>query len=242
MAAGIELLAHLDVVHVLGGGYLAGLWPAAPGAAPILRALASRFGVVDVRDEKSADLLFGDGSPTQVTMTCDDVFLGIDEVPIDPRPAPKYVVCLQSDASECGNQELAALALSCLRSWGARGEEIGIVEGIPGLDRVIFALFEHEIPGARFYPFSGVWADGLPIATDQTWISTRFHPHLVAAAHGAGGLAISVHADYYHSKHESLLKLGSPWTFAGTTPSLDDQTRSVATLLRGTWRTQPTGR
>ncbi|WP_236787666.1 polysaccharide pyruvyl transferase family protein [Amycolatopsis sp. GM8] len=244
LAAGIELLAHLDVVHVLGGGYLAGLWPnhigllagaaaaarrsgaraaltgqglwpAAPGAAPILRALASRFDIVDVRDEKSADLLCGDGTPTQVTMTCDDAFLGIDEVPIDPRPAPKYVVCLQSDASECGNQQLAALALSCLRSWGAHGDEIGIVEGIPGLDRVIFALFEHEIPGARFYPFSGVWADGLPVAADQTWISTRFHPHLLAAAHGAGGLAISVHADYYHSKHESLLKLGSPWTFAG---------------------------
>lgn len=236
--AGIELLRDVDVIHLIGGGYLAGvwpahlgllagaaaaaqphtrlaltgqgLWPAAPNTAPLLRALTEKFDVVDVRDEPSAELL--GGSEAGVTHSGDDLFLGIDQVPVDARPVPKYMVCAQSDTTEVGTEELAALVLSCLRSWGAAPEEVGIVEGIPRADREVYALFEHQLPGARFYPFHEVWSEGLPVAAGQTWLSTRFHPHLVAAAHGAGGVAVSIHADFYASKHRSLLELGSPWT------------------------------
>ncbi|NWO17736.1 MAG: polysaccharide pyruvyl transferase family protein, partial [Corynebacterium sp.] len=53
-------------------------------------------------------------------------------------------------------------------------------------------------------------AFGLPTREGQTWISTRFHPHLVAAARGVSGIAVSAHAGmYYTVKHASV---GSAWT------------------------------
>ncbi|WP_309235242.1 polysaccharide pyruvyl transferase family protein [Amycolatopsis sp. SID8362] len=238
--AGIELLRDVDVIHVIGGGYLAGVWPThigllagavaaaqpytrvaatgqgvwppAPHTEPLLRSLTERFDVVDVRDEPSAELL--GGAAAGVTHGGDDVLLAIDQVLIDRRPVPKYMVCAQSDTSEFGTEELAAFVLSWLRSQDVKPEDLGIVEGIPRADREVYALFEHAVPGARFYPFQEVWTEGLPVAAGQTWLSTRFHPHLVAA-HGAGGVAISVHSDFYASKHQSLLALGSPWTMVG---------------------------
>jgi len=87
-----------------------------------------------------------------------------------------------------------------------------VVEGIPRVDREVFALIEHELPGARFYPFADVWNRGLPLSAAQTWISTRFHLHMAAAAAGASGVAIAISRDYYRTKHQSLLDLGSGWT------------------------------
>ncbi|MDT7673145.1 MAG: hypothetical protein QOD82_1047, partial [Pseudonocardiales bacterium] len=45
-------------------------------------------------------------------------------------------------------------------------------------------------------------------------LSTRFHPHLMAAAAGASGVAIPVSADYYLTKHQSLIAQGSRWGVA----------------------------
>jgi hypothetical protein len=63
------------------------------------------------------------------------------------------------------------------------------------VDREVYALTENELPGARFYPFAEVWDKGLPLSGKQTWISTRFHFHMVAAAAGAGGVAIPISPD-----------------------------------------------
>jgi len=101
--AGIELIARADVVHLIGGGYLAGLWPQhiglmagavaavrrsggravmtgqglypiADNVAPLLRALIERFDVVDLRDEPSAKVLFGPSRAAAHT-SHDDAFL-----------------------------------------------------------------------------------------------------------------------------------------------------------------------
>jgi polysaccharide pyruvyl transferase WcaK-like protein len=239
--AGIELLARADVVHLIGGGYVTALWPerigllagaaaavrrsggravvtgqcfypAVRGCEPLLRALLERFDVVDVRDTPSAELA-GDGSA--VTQTCDDVFLrlgaGAHDLIDATTPAPDYMVCVQSDAGQVSTPGLAALVLETLQSWGARPEQVGVVEGIPGMDREVYTLLEQELPGAQFHPFSELWASGTPIATHQRWISSRFHFHLLAAAAGATGLALSVHPEYYTTKHRSLIELGSGW-------------------------------
>lgn len=244
--AGIELVARADVVHLIGGGYLAGLWPRHVGllagavaavrrsggravltgqglypvedsVAPLLRALVERCDVVDLRDEPSAQVLFGPGQAAAHT-SHDDAFLALGDgaasIIDHGAPAPDYMLCLQPDAGQVSRSALAARVLETLRAWHVRPDQLGIVEGIPGLDREIYALIEHEIPGARFYPFSAIWAQGLPLAAHQRWISTRFHHHLLAAAAGAGGLAVSVHADYYATKHQSLINLGSGWTLA----------------------------
>jgi hypothetical protein len=239
--AGIELLGRADVVHLIGGGYVTALWPRqigllagaaaaarrsggravmtgqgfhppAPGTVPLLRALVERFDLVDVRDERSAEIA-GTGSP--VEMTCDDVFLrlakGAGDLVDRSAPVPDYLVCAQADAGEFSRQRLAGRILATLRAWDADPERIGFVEGIPGMDREVFALIEHELPGVRFYPFHALWRDGLPLAAHQKWLSTRFHLHLLAAAAGASGVALSVHREYYTGKHRSLIELGSGW-------------------------------
>ncbi|MFC5946901.1 polysaccharide pyruvyl transferase family protein [Pseudonocardia lutea] len=242
--AGVELLRRADVVHVIGGGYVNGLWPRhagvlaaavaatehsggravatgqgltpeADGAGPQLRSLLERFALVEVRDEASARLLDRPG-----TLGLDDAFLPAAAVPAVTE-APEVVLCLQSDLSERPADALATFVLGALRRWEVDPEQIAVVEGIPGQDRVVYALLEHDLPGARFLPFDRVWRGGLPVAADQTWISTRFHPHLVAAAVGAGGLAVSLNGDYYPTKHRSLTTLGSGWelvTDLDTTP------------------------
>jgi polysaccharide pyruvyl transferase WcaK-like protein len=244
--AGIEQIARADVVHLIGGGYLAALWPqhvgllagavaavrrsggravmtgqglypVAENVAPLFRALSERFDVVDVRDEPSAEILFGPSGAAAHT-SHDDAFLalgsGADSVIDRSEPVPEYMVCVQPDAGQVAKSRLAARVLDTLRAWRARPDQVGFVEGIPGFDREVYALIEHELPGARFYPFSAIWAQGLPLAPHQKWISTRFHIHLLAAAAGAGGLAISVHTEYYSTKHQSLIDLGSGWTLA----------------------------
>lgn len=235
---GIEALRAVDVFHLLGGGYVNSIWPhhvglfagvaeavrlsggraamtgqglspVVPDGVPLLRALAGAFEVVDVRDAVSAELL---GVP-EAGEHFDDAFLGIGPELFDDAPQPPEVMlCVQSDLVAEGSAKLAGAVLSTLRAWDVPAERVGVVEGIPRVDREVFALFERELPGARFYPFCDVWDNGLPVRPGQTWLSTRFHVHLVAAAAGAGGVALSVSPDYYAAKHRSLTVLGSGWT------------------------------
>lgn len=240
--AGIELAARARIVHVIGGGYVnriwprhygllaaavgaversggravmtgQGLFPAAEDAAPLVRELAARFELADVRDEPSERLL---GDVTATGRTGDDLLLGIG--PHLYRPAederPEVMLCLQSDLLEIPRPALASFVTGTMRAWGVTGDRIGVVEGIPGVDRAIYDLVEPYLPGMRFYPFSDIWAHGLPAGPEQVWLSTRFHPHLLAAAAGASGVAVPVNPDYYATKHRSLTGAGSGWTLA----------------------------
>ena len=240
--AGIELMSTADVVHVIGGGYINGIWPhhigllgaaAAAvrrsggravltgqglmplddGEAALVRTLLERFDLVDVRDTVSAEML-----ERPASRGVDDAFLGagwfLRSEPQPPHALPRYMVCVQSDLSDHDVGRLAAFTLATLRMWDVDPLDVGVVEGIPGQDRVVYGLLEHELPGSRFFPFSEVWRHGMPVAPHQTWLSTRFHLHLVAAAVGANGVAVSVNRDYYAAKHGSLLRLGSNWDLA----------------------------
>ena len=88
-------------------------------------------------------------------------------------------------------------------------------------------------------PFLDVWRSGLPVGRGNTWISTRFHPHLIAAAAGDPGVAIIPRPDYYATKHRSLAAAGSAWTIVDDPDvipcrptaggfSVDDRDRAVA--------------
>ena len=59
------------------------------------------------------------------------------------------------------------------------------------------------IPEKRFVPFVHVWTHGLPLSARQTWVTSRFHIHLLAAAAGARGIAVGMKKGYYDVKHES---------------------------------------
>lgn len=236
--AGIELAARADVVHIIGGGFINGIWPRHYGllaatvaaarrsggravltgqglypvpteAQPLVRNLVGQFSIADVRDEPSATAL---GEATQVSNTGDDMFFGIQSDRYRDDDLCEFMICVQSDLLEVSLPTLAGFTLDTLRAWGVHPSQVGVVEGIPGVDRDMFALIEHDLAGARFYPFSEVMDGGLPAAEGQYWLSSRFHMHLMAAAVGANGVAISVNSGYYTNKHRSLLDRGSSWS------------------------------
>lgn len=62
--------------------------------------------------------------------------------------------------------------------------------------------------------FVQLWHEGFPGRPLQTWITTRYHFHQLAAAVGAEGIAIEVDDDYYHTKHQSLAELGTGFAIA----------------------------
>ncbi|AEF38610.1 hypothetical protein AS9A_0150 [Hoyosella subflava DQS3-9A1] len=198
-----------------------GLMPA--GSADELRASVGDFDVFDVRDRESAELL-------GVTATGDDAWLAVPpksgtdrqlrrEVPVydgtSDAAQRDVVLCLQSDlvtnTDDAPGGDVADLAIRLLDEWGVTGDQVAVIECIPGTDRVAYDQIAHRIEGAVFVPFTVLWRDGLPARAGQTWISTRFHPHLLAAAAGASGVALSGRKDYYDTKHRSLTDEGSPW-------------------------------
>ena len=155
----------------------------------------------------------------------------------DPHAARDLVLCAQSDLAE--PEVVAGAVAQILAAWKIPGERITVVESIPGGDRVVWdlvcaradaasgtdagtvgggdddevghALAGLQLPMARFVPFQELWATGLPARSGQVWLTTRFHPHLFAAARGASGVALRSGSAYYDVKHASLADAGSPW-------------------------------
>jgi polysaccharide pyruvyl transferase WcaK-like protein len=195
-----------------------------PERLALLRELQSRFTLFDVRDDPSLNSLAGSGGSS--TFTGDDAWLGIgqDGVYDTSSEAAKrpVVFCLQSDLMEDfaegqGTDGLTRAVTQLIRQWGVAGHDVAVIEGIPGADRIVFDRISHLLPGAVFVPFTTIWNDGLPANATQVWVSTRFHPHLLAAAVGASGLALAGRADYYPNKHLSLVEAGSHWGVANST-------------------------
>src|SRR5699024_10240035 len=73
-----------------------------------------------------------------------------------------------------------------------------------------------------FVPFTRFWRGGVAPAAHQIWLTTRFHHHLVAALHGARGIALSAKTGYYDVKHGSLVEGGSRWRIQGGTGEVLD--------------------
>lgn len=183
----------------------------------LLRALAADFTVFDVRDRASVEVLGADG---RYSFTGDDSWLdarGPEVYDLDsPAAAREVMLCLQADLMESfadgqGTAGLAQAVGQLIDAWGLRGEQMAFLECIPGPDRIVYDLLAERVPEAMFVPFVDLWNRGLPARAGQRWISTRFHPHLLAAAAGASGLALSGPDDYYATKHRSLTDAGSRW-------------------------------
>lgn len=202
-----------------------------PDGADLDRFLAdaAAFAVFDVRDRPSYAALRG---VPGASLTGDDVWLGLGtaagrssaatgfgRTPAIPARPGGVVLCMQEDLSEgfvkdglVGAPALAALAREVLDAWDVPGERVTVVEGIPGHDYTVPKLLGDRIDGARVIPFLDVWRAGLPVGEGRTWISSRFHPHLLAAAAGDSGVAVVPKREYYDIKHGSLVDAGSRWT------------------------------
>lgn len=244
---GMAVLQAADVIHVVGGGYINGIWPRHLALLSAARAMAARtgartaitgagltppagstdeiggvlagFDVVDVRDSPSLELL-QDAVP-HAGRSGDDAFLGLSDISTASEDIPATVICLQEDRLGVDRDDVFEFCSRTLRSWGVDDEPVLMLECLPPNDLHGHERLSEALPQLRVMPFDQLWRDGFPSIAGQRWISTRFHPHLIAAAMGSPGLAVSPRSGYYRTKHRSLIDLGSGWTLVddlSTTP------------------------
>ncbi|GAA1470162.1 polysaccharide pyruvyl transferase family protein [Microbacterium thalassium] len=246
---GLLALRGMASVHLLGGGYLNAMWHDNLGVVAALAVLRREFGipvhmtgqglmpagefgpwlreqvagfdVVETRDAESAALIGGE-------VGLDDAFLALDvgRPVFDERPSPDRMVLVQGDLRAWEDEAAVASIASFLAA--APEASRGFVEAVPP-DDIRYARMVD--PDARFWPFGHIWADGLPARAGQSWLTSRFHIHLMAAAAGAAGVVISGRAGYYDIKHRSLLDLGTGWTMVPAGADLRDP--AVATRDEG---------
>ena len=231
LTAGLALLESATDIHLLGGGWVNDLWPhhaaivekaaevaretgarlvatgqgLVPGAgiAPRLAGAWGEFELVDVRDAASCALL---PPGVRASVSGDDAWLA--EIGDGPRWARDrgFVVCVQSDLLDDAKGDPLDHVTRQLAAWGARGDEVVVLECIPGVDAAGLAA------GALTLGFEELWAEGLPARPGQRWLTTRYHPHLVAASRGASGVALDAHVGgYYSAKHAAVGAVGSRW-------------------------------
>ncbi|MDR7189113.1 hypothetical protein J2Y46_001936 [Microbacterium sp. BE35] len=235
---GLLQLREAQSVHLLGGGYLNSVWEHQLLFLPALVALKERFRVpvyatgqgltplsenargavagwlrrfdlFETRDAPSAKL------PGAVA-GIDDAFLAFanQRRVYSQAPTPDVMLVLQGDfLTEDAIEPLVDAVEQFVRSQ--RTTSVGMVESIPPDDSWMLARVRERGVDVDFYPFIRLWEEGFPAKASQTWLSTRFHFHLLAAAAGAKGAVIELRPDYYGVKHASLRELGTGWSYAG---------------------------
>ena len=221
-------------MHLIGGGYINSVWPYHLGllrAALRLRDVSgarlaatglgltpethvdelakslNAFDHVSVRDQPSADLI-------GVESGVDDAFLYLQGVPgfRDGTRDDDVWVCLQNDMTDAETFDAAVEAVrAALTRPELEGRTVRYLEGMPHMDRYAYDKLSDLIPEENFYPFVRVWQEGFPARAGQTWLTSRFHAHLLAAACGAEGTALVIN-DNYRMQHQSLVEAGSGWT------------------------------
>ncbi|GAC69699.1 hypothetical protein GS4_26_01470 [Gordonia soli NBRC 108243] len=194
---------------------------------------ADEFAVFDVRDSGSRDAI---ADVSGLRDSGDDAWLAVgigDGGPIATPDTPvqtdseTVILCVQSDLTESftvggttGPDALALRVRELLDHWEVPGTAVAVVEGIPGEDARVPGLLADRLEGSTFLSFHDVWRKGLPAGNGSTWISSRFHPHLIAAAAGDSGVALVASTDYYATKHRSLVEAGSAWSVLGADGAL----------------------
>ena len=227
-------------VHVTGGGHVTALWPfhvrllraalrlrdicgaravatglgLTPVAEPAaVRAYLQAFDHATVRDGESAAI-------AAVAQSGEDAVLALSDMPgFQERPPSRrgaadgdVWVCLQHDlVEETAFDAMVAAARAVLESDACRGRTVRYFEAMPGADRIAYDRLSDLIPAENFVPFVRLWHEPFPARPGQTWLTSRYHLHLLAAACGAEGTAFAVDDDTSRPQHESLLAAGTGW-------------------------------
>ena len=242
-ASGIHILQHeIRGVHFLGGGYMNGMWqenlarlalatwakrhgltvlgtglgltPLSGDSVTYVTESVSSFDRLTLRDAGSRAIC-GDGPNVEIAP--DDCFVNGLEGCYDVDPnAPDVMVCVQTDLVDRPDV-LNAHVEAILRSWGVMpGDEVGIVECNPYVDYPVFDWLSGAGYSCRLYPAISLLERGFPVKSGgaQQWITTRYHPHVLASAFGCEGCFIPLGSEFYQLKHEAALRMGSHWSEA----------------------------
>jgi polysaccharide pyruvyl transferase WcaK-like protein len=237
-ASGIEFLEHVDVVHVIGGGYLASTWPrnltllaaaaamaerygtrtaltgaglvpADPEAVPALTKLLAGFDVLDVRDQASHALVSAEAP--HATFTGDDAFLHPELTEQDKRFPVQTLVNVQGDFLTHPLDEVADYIVRTLKEWRVDQSRVVVVESLPPDDSGIAGLLRERLQLVEVLPFSIMWRHGFPTPPRSRWVTTRFHPQLIGAANGGWGVVLPVGGDHSMVDPTTLIDAGSGW-------------------------------
>ncbi|MBW3091185.1 polysaccharide pyruvyl transferase family protein [Bifidobacterium sp. 82T25] len=237
-ASGVHLLRDgVKGVHFLGGGYMNGKWTAnlarlelgswahehgitvlgtGAGIMPLtddslkyVRETIPQFDRFSVRDESSYEALQGAGN---VTLAPDDCFVnGLEGCYAPAEGLPEVMICVQSDLVDDADA-LYNHIFAMLEAWNVGPQDsIGVVECNPYLDRPIFDKMEEAGFSPVFFPTTFLLECGFPAREGQRWITTRYHPHILAAAKGCSGVYVCVNKEYYGVKHKAVTRMGSRW-------------------------------
>lgn len=246
---GLRTLRNMSSVHLLGGGFINALWPRNLGIVAAMASVKRNYGVrvyatgqgllpcegatrrwlreqlatfdyAESRDAYSAEAF-------DIVEGTDDAFLAFaNDRPIyaPAESAPMSMVLVQGDMPEYVNDEWAEATISSFVEQQGGVKRVGFAEGIPPEDSRFAGDWVTQ--GAEFYPFMRIWEEGFPAREGQTWLTTRFHFHLLAAAAGAAGAALDIRPGYYDVKHDLLRKLKTGWTDGAPTTGDDIATGS----------------
>lgn len=237
-AMGIHLLRDgVRGIHFLGGGYMNGRWTAnlarlelgawarahdipvmatGTGLMPLsgdaeryVRKTVPSFDRFGVRDERSYQVL---DNISGVSLEPDDCFVnGLQGCYASSDGLPETMVCVQSDLVS-DPEAVYRHVLSMLEAWGVSHDgSLGVAECNPYLDRPIFDRLEAEGYHPVFFPTTFLLEQGFPAREGQRWITTRYHPHILAAAKGCDGAYLCVNREYYGVKHDAVKRMGSRW-------------------------------
>ena len=231
---GLRDLRGMGSIHLLGGGYMNSIWPEnfgvieamvtlkadfdvpiyatgqglLPHEGPTLDWLRERLQAFDHAEARDAESAQAFGVPHGL----DDAFLAFANArPIyaPPEGLPSTMVLVQGDIDVPEQDQRLERAVQRFMAGRAPGD-VGFAEGIPPDD--FRRAKEFVEASAPFFPFMRIWDEGFPAREGQTWLTTRFHFHLLAAAAGAGGTIVNARPGYYDIKHESLQEIGTGWT------------------------------
>lgn len=240
-AAGIQLFTnHARDCHVIGGGYMhsewsaglarlaavqwgaehgmptavsgVGLEPLSAVDVPYVRRVAQSTDAFSCRDRHSVTAI--DPKHDHVTLAPDDCFVNaLDGVYLDDTAhLPETMLCVQSDLIE-DKRAVLDYAIRAFQQWGVKeGDAIGVVECIPYDSVDTMETLRTQGYEPVLFPLQHLIDRGFPARPGQRWLSTRYHPHLLAAARGCSGSYIVVKPGYYDIKHEAVLRMGSRWT------------------------------
>nr|WP_245531850.1 polysaccharide pyruvyl transferase family protein [Alloscardovia criceti] len=194
-----------------------GLMPLDATSTQYVQELLPYFDTFTVRDEDTVGAVnVESGENTcekQVMLAPDDCFVnGLEGCYSEEIEFPRIMVYVQSDLVS-DQEKLISHVVGTVKAWQeSDGEPIGVIECNPYIDYPIVEALEEAGCAVQFYPLAYLLNVGFPAAQGQRWLTTRYHPHILAAAKGCEGSYISVDKEYYSTKHNAVLRMGSHWT------------------------------
>lgn len=193
----------------------AGLTPTSDNFSHMFKKITKTFDFIEGRDSQTAKEL-------NVTKGIDDVWMSFSDKFQDNKPVwkrnavnPNIMLLIQKDFNSGKEQSLLETAVDIIRHQPNFSSDttIGVAEAIPAKDYWVFPAVKKEFPdnNISFYSFQNLWENGFPAGENTTWITTRFHYHLIGSSFGSRGIVLTTGSKYYDVKHMSLINNGTGW-------------------------------